>query len=103
VLVPPSRLSTTDPSASVAAHGSTHCEPVIVCAICGEAFDERVYQVRAPGLPGSFDSVDCATRAVAAAARSARLATATAGADSFSEALGRGYGPLPRFSPRREL
>ena len=40
-----------------------------VCPICGEHFDERLYQVLVSGLDQAFDSVDCAERALASIGR----------------------------------
>ena len=81
-------------------------ESVVVCSVCGEAFDEYLYQVCLPGLHGSFDSVDCATRALAAAVRSARLAAenrvgAIHSAAAYAAAEDRGYKPLARYAPVR--
>jgi hypothetical protein len=90
---------------------------VVVCSVCGEAFDECRYQVYSPGVSGTFDKFDCAARAVAAAARAARIAaderfdplgvrlgmtTAAPSAQeaSFAAALERGYEPLARYSPQ---
>lgn len=88
---------------------------MVVCSVCGVAFDEYSYQVYSPGLHGTFDRVDCAARAVAAATRAARVAaeerfdplgvrlgltaaTQSAEEASFDAALERGYKPLPRYS-----
>jgi hypothetical protein len=86
---------------------------VIVCPVCGEAFDEYHYQVYSPGLRGTFNRIDCAMRAVAVAARAARdaadeqvgslgapLDTPPPEAPSFTAALERGYQPLARYSPQ---
>jgi hypothetical protein len=77
---------------------------VVICPVCGEAFDEYRYQVRAPGLLATFDSVDCAARAIAVATSAARLAAAKDGAArSDTPALAApgadGYRPLARYSP----
>jgi hypothetical protein len=33
------------------------------CDICGKEFDPLVFQIVVPGLPGSFDRIDCALQA----------------------------------------
>ncbi len=33
------------------------------CEVCGREFDPLAYQIVVPGLPGSFDRVDCALQA----------------------------------------
>jgi len=33
------------------------------CEICGKEFDPLLFQIVVPGLPGSFDRVDCALQA----------------------------------------
>ena len=35
-----------------------------ICGICGGKYDERAYQVMVPELHASFDTVDCAERAL---------------------------------------
>jgi hypothetical protein len=89
---------------------------VVVCSVCGEPFDEYRYQVCSPGLPGTFDRVACLAKAVAAAARAARVAAdeqrdalgirlgivdavPSAQDGAFDAALERGYQPLARYRP----
>jgi len=33
------------------------------CEVCGKEFDPLVFQIVVPGLPGSFDRIDCAQQA----------------------------------------
>jgi hypothetical protein len=56
---------------------------VAECQTCGGSFDECAYQVIVWGL-GSFDSVDCAERAMQRRARRARAASTLADAASHS-------------------
>lgn len=55
------------------------------CQTCGRSFDERAYQVIVWGL-GSFDSVECAEKAVRQKVRRARAGGALASAVSDSTA-----------------
>jgi hypothetical protein len=56
---------------------------VAECQICGRSFEERAYQVIVWGL-GSFDSVECAEKAVRQRVRRARAAETLASAVSDS-------------------
>jgi hypothetical protein len=68
-------------------------QSVAECQTCGGSFDECAYQVVIWGL-GSFDSVECAERALHRRARRA------AAAEGFEEAL---QPTTPGASPRSAL
>jgi hypothetical protein len=64
---------------------------VAECQTCGGSFDECAYQVIVWGL-GSFDSVECAERAMQRRARRATAAAALAEAPSQSTTPARAVG-----------